>query len=193
MTGPRPTDHDTTRIVDALRPRSIALVGLMGAGKTTVGRRLAATLGLPFADADHEIETAAGMSIPEIFERHGEAHFRDGERRVIGRLVAEGPMVLSTGGGAYMDKATRDLLAAKAVTVWLRAELDLLVKRTARRGNRPLLKSDPGGTLARLIEERYPVYAQADITVDSRDAPHEAMVEAVVRHLDRYLTETTHR
>jgi len=177
----------TARIVDALGGRSIVLVGLMGAGKTTVGRRLANTIGLPFADADTAIEEAAGMTVPEIFERHGEQHFRDGERKVIGRLIGEGPMVLSTGGGAYMDAVTRALLQRRSITVWLRADLDLLVKRTSRRNNRPLLRSDPRGTLERLIAQRYPVYSMTDLTVDSRDVPHEVMVEEIVSRLAAHL------
>lgn len=184
---------DAGRIRDALEDRSVVLVGLMGAGKTTVGRRLAAALGLKFADADHAIEEAAGMTIPEIFERHGEQHFRDGERKVISRLVGEGPLVLSTGGGSYMDPETRKLLGTASVTVWLRASLDLLVRRTARRNNRPLLRGDARGTLSRLMEARYPVYGLADLTIDSRDVPHEVMVQEIIARLTAHLAGVTTR
>jgi shikimate kinase len=168
--------------------RTIALVGLMGAGKTSIGRRLAQRLGLPFIDADAEIEAAAGMTIPEIFERHGETAFRDGERRVIARLLDNPPHVLATGGGAFMDPATRVLLRARAVTVWLRADLELMLARVGKRGlgNRPLLRGgDPRVVLEGLMAERYPVYAEADLTVDSRDGPAEATVERVLEALSR--------
>ena len=157
---------DETPRLDAapMSERSIVLVGLMGAGKTTVGRRLAQKLGLNFVDADAEIERAAGETIPEIFERHGEAAFRDGERRVIARLLEDGPQVLATGGGAFMDETTRANIAARGISVWLRADFDVLMRRVARRGNRPLLKQgDPRRTMERLIGERYPVYERADI------------------------------
>ncbi|MDE1174803.1 MAG: shikimate kinase [Parvibaculaceae bacterium] len=174
-------------LLDHLGRRSIVLVGLMGAGKTTVGKRLAQALALPFVDADAEIEKAAGETIPEIFERHGEAYFRDGERRVIARLLDEGPYVLATGGGAFMDAATRARIAERGVSVWLRADLDVLLKRVARRSNRPLLQqSDPRAVMERLIEERYPVYAQSHVTVESIEGPHEAVVEAIILALDSY-------
>lgn len=168
--------------------RTIAFIGLMGAGKSCIGRRLAAQLGLPFIDADHEIEAAAGCSIPEIFARHGEQAFRDGERRVILRLL-DGPVhVLATGGGAFMDPLTREALRRRAVTVWLRADLDLLLRRVARRGDRPLLQvEDPGAMLAALMAERYPVYAGADIAVDSLDGPPEATLERVNAALAAFL------
>lgn len=175
-------------IIKTLGERSVVLVGLMGAGKTTVGRRLAAAMSLPFLDADNEIEGAAGMDIPEIFAQHGEAHFRDGERKVIARLLDGELSVISTGGGAYMDLETQDRLSKSAITVWLRADLELLLQRTARRNNRPLLKNDPRGTLQRLMNERYPTYASADITVDSRDAPHEVMVQDILVKLAEYLS-----
>jgi shikimate kinase len=169
-------------------PCSVVLVGLMGAGKTSIGKRLATRLHLPFIDADEEIEQAAGCSIPEIFERYGESEFRDGERRVIARLLQRPAHVLSTGGGAFMDAGTRSLIAGHAVSVWLRAELDLLVARTARRDNRPLLKQgNPREVLQRLMEARHPVYAQADITVDSDDRPPEETVERVVAALQSHL------
>lgn len=167
--------------------RCIVLVGLMGAGKTTVGRRLAQKLGLGFVDADNEIERAAGETIPEIFERHGEAAFRDGERRVIARLLEGGPLVLATGGGAFMDETTRANIAARGISIWLRADLDVLMRRVARRGNRPLLKQgDPRRTMERLIVERYPVYSHADITVESIEGPHETVVDDVIAKLEDY-------
>jgi len=164
------------------------LVGLMGAGKTNIGRRLAQRLGLPFVDADAEIEAAAGETIEEIFERRGEAAFRDGERRVIARLL-DGPVhVLATGGGAFLDADTRRLIRERGVSVWLRADIELLLVRVARRNNRPLLKrGDPRETLTQLIEQRYPVYAQAEITVDTVDGPPDATLEKVIAALDDYL------
>lgn len=169
-------------------PKTIVLVGLMGAGKSCVGRRLATVLGLPFCDADKEIEEAAGCSIPELFSRYGEAAFRDGERRVIHRLL-EGPKhVLATGGGAFMDERTRAEIRENGISVWLRADLDLLVRRTQRRGNRPLLNvADPAAKLAELIAQRYPVYAQADVTVDSDDSPPEVTVERVISALKQHI------
>ena len=161
--------------------RSIVMVGLMGAGKSSIGRRLATRLALPFVDADTEIEAAAGCTIAEFFERHGEAEFRDGERRVIARLLEDEPKVLATGGGAFMDEETRAAIAHAGISVWLRADLDTLVRRTARRSDRPLLnKGDPSGTLENLMETRHPVYAQADIVVDSNDGPPDETVERVV-------------
>jgi shikimate kinase len=169
-------------------PRTVALVGLMGAGKSCVGRRLATRLGLPFFDADSEIEAAAGCTVSELFERYGEAAFRDGERRVVERLLNGPRCVLATGGGAFVDPETRRLLAAKAISVWLRADLDLLVRRTAGRDHRPLLRSgDPRTILASLMERRYPIYALADITVDTVDQPTEVTVEAVCRALADYV------
>ena len=171
-------------------PRTIVLVGLMGAGKSCVGRRLAAALSLPFLDADKEIEEAAGCSIPELFKRYGEAAFRDGERRVIHRLLDGPKHVLATGGGAFMDPRIRGEIREKGISVWLRADLDLLVRRTQRRGNRPLLQVvDPHAKLAELMAERYPVYAEADITVDSDDSPPEAMVERVMAALRGHLSQ----
>ncbi len=175
----------TARIIAKLDTRSIVLVGLMGAGKTTVGRRLAGALSLAFVDADSEIEAAAGQSIPEIFAQYGEAYFRDGERRVIARLLEGGPQVLATGGGAFMDADTRERIAEKGVSVWLRADIDLLMKRVLRRSHRPLLmQKDPEAVMRRLIDERYPVYAQAQIVVDSSDVPHDAIVARIVDQLD---------
>jgi shikimate kinase len=173
---------------------SIVLVGLMGVGKSCIGRNLAARLGLPFVDADTEIEIAAQCSIPEIFERHGEAYFRDGERRVISRLLDASPQILATGGGAYLSPATRDLIRERGVAVWLRGDLDLLVKRTSRRDNRPLLKKgDPREILQRLIDERYPIYAEADITVDSADGPPEITLDRVISALTSFFAEHPER
>ena len=167
---------------------SIVLVGLMGAGKSCIGRRLAPRLGLPFADADSEIEAAAGCAIEDIFAEHGEAAFRSGERRVIERLLAEQPRVLSTGGGAFMDPRTREAVRRFGLSVWLRADLELLLKRTSRRNNRPLLKrGDPEEILARLMEERYPIYAEADITVDSQDGPPEVTLRRARAALEAHL------
>ena len=164
--------------------RSIVLVGLMGSGKSSVGKRLAQRLGLPFTDADNEIEAAAGCSIEEIFARHGEAAFRDGERRVITRLL-EGPrQVLATGGGAFMDAVTRAKIRERGTSVWLKADLDVLVKRCGRRSSRPLLQQgEPRQVLERLMQQRYPVYAEADLTIDSGEQPHELVVEAIVGRL----------
>lgn len=168
--------------------KPVVLVGLMGAGKTNIGRRLAARLQLPFVDADAEIEAAAGESIPEIFERRGEAAFREGERRVIGRLL-DGPVhVLATGGGAFMDAQTRALIRERALSIWLRADLDVLLQRTLRRGNRPLLKQgDPREVLSELMARRYPVYAEADLVVDSVEGPPEVTLAAVLEALESHL------
>jgi shikimate kinase len=165
----------------ALGTRSVVLVGMMGAGKSTVGRRLAARLRLPFLDADTEIEAAAGMSIPDIFETHGEPHFRDGEARVIARLLDSGPAVLATGGGAFMREETRNRIRDKAVSIWLKADADVIMRRVKRRADRPLLQTaDPAATVGRLIEERAPVYQRADITIWSRDVPHEKIVDECI-------------
>jgi shikimate kinase len=168
--------------------KSIVLVGLMGAGKSAIGRRLASRLGLPFIDADTEIEKAAGCSIEDIFESHGEAAFRDGERRVIQRLLKGPRHVLATGGGAFMAKQTREVIHEYGISVWLRADLELLLERTSRRRNRPILKrGNPRDILAKLIEERYPVYAGANTVVDGADVPPEVMVDRVVAALGDYL------
>jgi shikimate kinase len=166
--------------------RAIVLVGLMGVGKSTVGRRLAARLELPFVDADHEIEAAAGTTIAEIFARFGEAHFRDGERRVIRRLIDGEVKVLATGGGAFMQPDTRALILERATAVWLDAELDVIVHRVGRREGRPLLAGkDPHAVLSALAAERNPIYALAPIRVRSAAAPHEATVEAILEALRR--------
>lgn len=176
-----------TPLVADLGRRSIVLVGMMGAGKSSVGRKLAGKLALGFVDADTEIEAAAGMSIPDIFETRGEAEFRTGEARVIARLLEAGPQVLATGGGAFMNPDTRAAIRAKGVSVWLRAEFDVLMKRIKRRSDRPMLKTDdPAATLHKLIEQRYPVYAEADITIDSRDVLHEVIVDEVLEALRGY-------
>ena len=165
--------------------RPIVMVGMMGAGKSAIGRRLAQRLGLPFVDADAEIERAAGCSIEEIFAKHGEADFRDGERRVIARLLDTPACVLATGGGAFMDAETRSRIRARGISVWLKADLDTLVDRVSRRNHRPLLKNgDPRQIIERLIAVRYPVYAEADITVETGDAPPATTVERVVEALD---------
>ena len=168
--------------------RTIVLVGLMGAGKSSIGRRLGAGLGCPFVDADREIEKAAGCAIEEIFERHGEAAFRDGERRVIARLLGDNRQVLATGGGAFMDPRTRAAIRERGISVWLRADLDLLVRRTGRRDNRPLLKGkDRRVILQELIEERYPVYAEADVAVDIDDSPPDVTTGRVRQALEAFL------
>lgn len=175
-------------IKSTLGGKSIVLIGLMGAGKTAVGRRVATRLGLKFVDADTEIEEAAGQSISEIFADHGEAYFRDGERRVIARLLGDGPQVLATGGGAYMNEDTRNLITEVGVSIWLKAELKVLMERVVRRDHRPLLKTeDPQAVMQRLMDERYPVYASADITVVSRDVPHEVIVAEIVDALQKHL------
>jgi len=173
--------------------RTVALVGLMGAGKTAIGKRLAARLNLPFVDADEEIERAAGCTIAEFFERHGEAAFRIGERRVIGRLLEGPPHVLSTGGGAYMDPDTRQLMREHALTIWLRADLDVLYDRVKRRGNRPLLRQGPSPreTLALLMAKRYPIYAEADLVVESTAQPADITTEQVFEALRRHLIPET--
>ena len=176
-------------ILGALERRSIVLVGMMGVGKSSVGRRLAARLSIPFVDADSEIENAAKMTIPEIFARHGEAYFRSGEARVLARLLESGPQVLATGGGAFMNEDTRALIKLKGVSVWLHADFDVLLRRTSkRRSDRPLLQTeDPGETLRALLAERERTYALADLTVQSREVPHEAIVADVLAALAAHL------
>lgn len=170
--------------------RVITLVGLMGCGKSSIGRRLANALGLPFVDADEQIEKAAQKTIEEIFRDHGEAYFREGERKVIQRLLCEGPQVLATGGGAFMDGETRARIKERGVSVWLRAELPVLMNRVRRRSNRPLLKKpDPEGVMRELIKQRYPVYADADLTIDSRDVGHEVIVLEIIDALDAHLPQ----
>jgi len=189
-------DADATALPAAilarLGRRSVVLVGMMGVGKSSIGRRLAARLAIPFVDADSEIEKAAGMSIAEIFSSHGEADFRSGEARVIARLLEGGPQVLATGGGAFMNPNTRDLIRAKGVSIWLRAEFDVLLRRISKRRNeRPLLQTaDPGETLRALVAEREPIYAQADLTVESREVAHETIVADIMTVLNSLLKQT---
>jgi shikimate kinase len=187
--GPMAQETAERQGTPALRlVRPVVLIGLMGAGKSSVGAKLAEVLGAGFCDSDAEIEKAANLSVPEIFERYGEAHFRDGERRVIARLLGGKPLVLATGGGAFMDAETRALIAERAVSVWLKADLELLVQRTAGRGHRPLLnRGDPRETLAGLIAVRYPVYGQADVHVDSRPGQaHERMALRIIAGLKKH-------
>jgi shikimate kinase len=173
---------------EPLRHRTIALVGLMGVGKSSVGRRLANALSLPFRDADAEVETAAGRSISDIFSELGEAAFREGERRVIARLLEGPPHVLATGGGAFMNPETRALIKSKAVSVWLKTDLDVLARRVARKNTRPLIAGrDPMEVLSVQAEARYPVYAEADVTVETGDAPHHTTVDQVIRALSAYV------
>jgi shikimate kinase len=161
--------------------RTVALVGMMGAGKSAVGKRLAAKLGVPFRDADEEIETAAGCAVSEIFERFGEPAFRDGERKVIARLLGEAPHVLATGGGAFINDETRARIKTDAMSVWLRVPLDMLVERVGRRDTRPLLRNgNPREILEKLLKEREPIYAQADLIIDSEDGPHTSAVERIL-------------
>jgi shikimate kinase len=177
-------------VASALGARAIVLVGMMGAGKSTVGRRLAARLGLSFVDADTEIEAAAGMSIPDIFVAHGEQYFRDGEARVIARLLDGAPCVLATGGGAWMRGETRERIHAKGISIWLKAETDVLLRRVKRRSDRPLLQTaDPAATIEKLVAERYPTYAEADLTLLSRDVPHDRIVDECVTALADYLSD----
>jgi shikimate kinase len=172
---------DAMSIEPALRERTIALVGLMGAGKSSIGRRLAHALDMPFKDADEEVERAAARSIPEIFESLGEVAFRDGERRVIARLLEDPPHVLATGGGAFMNPETRVLIAQKAVSIWLKADLEVLLRRVARRTDRPLLKDgDPRAVLEALSRERDPIYGLADIRIESVETAHQATVQAII-------------
>jgi shikimate kinase len=182
--SPAPASPQDAEIAAALGARSIVLIGMMGAGKSTIGRRLSARLRLPFLDADVEIEAAAGMSIPDIFETHGEPHFRDGEARVIARLLDSGPAVVATGGGAFMREETRNRIRDKAVSIWLKAEAEIIMRRVRRRADRPLLQTpDPAATLDRLLREREPVYQNADIAIWSRDVPHEKIVDECIEAL----------
>ncbi|MCL2430047.1 MAG: shikimate kinase [Alphaproteobacteria bacterium] len=168
--------------------RTVALVGLMGAGKTSIGRRLAQDLGLPFIDADHEIEEAAGQTIEAIFEQHGEAFFRDGEHRVIARLLDGPPHVLATGGGAFMDGGTRGLFVQRAITIWIKADIEILLTRLGRRNHRPLLKhGDKRTILTELMAARHPIYAEANITIEASDGPPEEMVVGIMARLKEYL------
>lgn len=169
-------------VVRALGGRSIVLIGMMGAGKSSIGRRLAGRLGIPFIDADAEIESAAGMTIPEIFEKHGEPYFRAGEARVIARLLDNGPQVLATGGGSVMDPQTRALIGQKGISIWLKADVDVLLKRTKRRNDRPLVEK-----IKDLLPVREPIYAQADIIIQSRDEPHDTIIDEIMGELPKRL------
>lgn len=181
-----PSD-DAHRNTDLHARRSIVLVGMMGVGKTTIGRRLAPRLGLPFCDADEEIEKASGMSVAELFSAHGEASFRAGEAQVIARILSGKPVVLATGGGAFVNDETRALVRQTSYSVWLQADINVIVERATRRPTRPLLQTgDPRETIARLLKERTPTYAEADITVQSQRGPHKRTVDAILNALDAF-------
>ena len=178
----------------ALRQRTIVLVGLMGAGKSSVGRRLAHALGLPFRDADDEVERAAGRSVSEIFDELGETAFRDGERRVIARLLQEPPHVLATGGGAFMNAETRKLIGDRAISIWLQADVEVLARRVSRKNDRPLLQGrDPRAVLETLARDRHPIYALADLTVESAESPHHVTVQAIIEALSARLRDQAAR
>ena len=186
--GRKRKEHNEAQALEGLRTalgsRALVMVGLMGCGKSAVGRRLAAKLALPFVDADEEIEKAAGKSINDIFAEHGETHFRERECKVIARLLGQGPQVLATGGGAFINPETRANIRSHGISIWLKAELPVLMKRVGKRDTRPLLKTgDPEATMRQLIESRYPIYAEADLIVESRDVAHEVMVSDVIQAL----------
>lgn len=192
------TDPLTPADVQALRARlgsrSIVLVGLMGAGKTVIGRKVAQALDLPFTDSDHEIEAVSRMSVPELFEVYGEAEFRSLERRVIARLLKSGPQVVSTGGGAFMDQSTRSAVARRGLSVWLKADLDTLMERVAKRQNRPLLQTaDPRAVMERLMELRYPIYAKANVTVNTRDDSKEVITAETIAAISHFLDQEATR
>ena len=169
------------KVKETLSHKLLVLVGLMGAGKSAIGRRIAARLNMKFLDADTEIELAAGQSISDIFAEHGEAHFRDREEKIIERLLVDGPVILATGGGAFMSEVTRANIKTNGLSVWLRADLDVLMERVGRRDHRPLLKTeDPRAVMQNLIDQRYPIYAQSDIIVESRDVAHEVIVHEIL-------------
>ena len=192
MTDAEPpiTESRAAGILARLGRRSIVFVGLMGAGKTAIGRKAATLLGLPFIDSDHEIESVSRMTIPELFERYGEPEFRALEQRVIQRLLEAGPQVLSTGGGAFMNAQTRRHIAEAGISVWLKADLDLLMDRVSRKQNRPLLQNaDPRGALKRLMDERYPVYAEASIVVETRDAGKDVIADETLEAIAAYLAQ----
>lgn len=175
-------------VASSLGDKSLVLVGLMGVGKTTIGRRLASRLNIHFVDADQEIEKAAGTTIADIFKKFGETHFRNGEQRVIARLLETGPQVLATGGGAFMNKKTRDATKRNGISIWLKADLDVLMKRVSKRSHRPLLQDDePEAVMRRLMDERYPVYAGSDLAIDSKEGPHDAVVDEIIKALATHL------
>jgi shikimate kinase len=179
-----------SELAGQLGQQTVVLIGMMGAGKSSVGRRLASRLQVPFVDADTEIETAANQKISDMFDQFGEDYFRQGEKRVIARLLDEGPQVLATGGGAYMDDETRALVGEKGISVYIDAPLELLMSRVRRRSNRPLLKTaDPEATMRELLDKRVPIYSTADICVRSRDVPHSEVVDDIVDALDRYISQ----
>ncbi|MCI4678543.1 3-dehydroquinate synthase [Rhodoblastus acidophilus] len=189
-TPAQPRDPRAQAIVSRLAGRPVVLVGMMGSGKTAIGKRLAQRLGLPFVDSDHEIEAAHRLTIAEIFALHGEAYFRDGERRVLARLIGEGERVIATGGGAFIQPQTRGVIRARAVSIWLKAEFEVLMRRVRKRPTRPLLHDpNPEGVMRRLIDERYPVYAEADLVIQSRDGPHEAIIEEILAALEGLLAK----
>jgi shikimate kinase len=177
-------DKQSAEVLRHLGRRSIVFVGLMGAGKTAIGRKVAAALGLSFTDSDHEIEAVSRMTVPELFERYGEAEFRALEQRVIARILENGPQVLSTGGGAYMNEHTRQAIAEQGISVWLKADIDILMERVVKKQNRPLLKNpDPRAIMLRLMNERYPIYAKADVTVATRDETKDVIAGEVITAL----------
>ena len=189
--APEPRSPLAAQVREALGRRSIVMVGLMGCGKTSVGRRTALQLGLPFVDADEAIEQAAGKTIKEIFDEHGEAYFRDGERRVIARLLRSAPQVLATGGGAYINPETRAAIADAGVAVWLKAELPMLMRRVLKRSNRPLLQAaDPEEVMRGFMTARYPIYEKAHVTIESQEITHDAMAAKVIEALHAYLSQT---
>jgi shikimate kinase len=178
-------DETIQTVRTRLENRSIVLVGMPGCGKSAVGRRLAPRLDLPFVDADEEIERAAGKPITDIFKDHGEPYFREGERKVIARLLASGPAILATGGGAFMVTETRENVRRSGISIWLKADLPLLMRRVLKRNTRPLLQHDPEKVMRQLIEARYPIYATADIIVESSDQPHDTIVSEIIEALAR--------
>jgi shikimate kinase len=185
-----PESEEVERVLSRLGDRNIVLIGMMGAGKSSIGRRLANVLHLPFVDADAEIEKAANQSIAEIFATYGEPHFREGERRVLARLLAAGPAVLATGGGAFMSEETREKCHQRGVTIWLKADVSVLLDRVRKKGNRPLLNQpDPEAVMRKLLDEREPFYALADISLSSREGPHQAMVSEILAALDIHLAK----
>ncbi|WP_374547133.1 shikimate kinase, partial [Rhodoblastus sp.] len=187
---PPPRDSRAQAVVDRLAGRPLVLVGMMGSGKTAIGKRLAQRLGLPFVDSDHEIEAAHRMTIAEIFASHGEAYFRDGERRVLARLIGEGERVIATGGGSFIQPQTRGLIRNHAVSIWLKADFDVLMRRVRKRPTRPLLQGpDPEGVMRGLIDARYPIYEEADLAILSRDAPHETIIEEILAALESHLAQ----
>jgi shikimate kinase len=178
------------RVLAQLGKRCVVLVGMMGAGKTSIGKRLANILHLPFLDADSEIEKAANLSIPEIFAKHGEADFREGEKRVVARLLSSGPAVLATGGGAYVNEETRERCRAEGVTIWLKADVPVLLERVRKKGNRPLLdRPNPEEVMRQLLRVREPIYSLADIVIASREGPHQTVIGDIIAALDRFLDQ----